>query len=249
LDVGVPADFDGSALDDGGSVQGTIGMLGGTGPMGRGLALRLAAAGVDVVVGSRDDARAAAVVAELGEQHPRIADRLSGAANADAATAGDVVVLAAPWEPAINLAASLADRLEDRTVVCVANALTRAGGAFLPLTMPRGSVTAEVQARLPASRVTGAFHHLPAGPLADLDRALDADVLVVGDDAGGRAATLDLVDAIEGLRGIDAGGLGAAGPVEAMTAVLVGINVGYRTHTAIRLTGGLDKPGPARAGN
>lgn len=227
-------------------MQATIGMLGGTGPMGRGLALRLAAAGVDVVVGSRDDARAAAVVGELADQHPRVADHLSGAANAVAATAGPLVVLAAPWEPTLNLAVSFADELEGRTVVSVANALTRAGGAFLPLTMPRGSVTAEVQARLPRSRVTGAFHHLPAGPLADLERALDADVLVVGDDGEGRAATLDLVDAIDGLRGIDAGGLGAAGPVEAMTAVLVGINVGYRTHTAIRLTGGLDGPGPAR---
>lgn len=223
-----------------------IGVLGGTGPMGRGLALRLAAAGIDVAIGSRDAERAHAVVVELGESWPDVASHLRGVANADAATAGGVVLMAAPWAPGLALVESLAAELADRVVVSVANALTKAGGAFLPLTMPRGSVAAEVAARLPASRVTGAFHHLPAGPLAALDERVEADVLVVGDDADARATTLDLVDVIEGLRGVDAGGLHAAGPVEALTAVLVGINVGYRTHSTVSLGGDLDGGGPAR---
>lgn len=225
----------------------TVGLLGGTGPMGRGLALRLAMAGVEVVVGSREESRAEEVADELRSQAGEGAPIIRGAVNADAATAGPIVLLAAPWQPGLQLVVDLADQLSDRTVVSVANALTRAGGQFLPLTMPRGSVTAEVAARLPRSRVTGAFHHVPAGPLADLQRQVEADVLVVGDDDRARAETLDLVDVIAGLRGIDAGGLAAAGAVEAMTAVLVGVNVAYRTHSTLRLGGSLDGGGPARA--
>lgn len=226
---------------------GAVSILGGTGPMGRGLALRLAASGMDVVVGSRDDVRAAAVADELRSVDGAIGARITGAANADAARAHEVVLLAAPWAASLDLATALADELAGRTVVSVANALQRAGGAFLPLTMPRGSVTAEVAARLPDASVTGAFHHLPAGPLAAITEPLEADVLVVGDSPAARATTLDLVDGVAGLRGIDAGGLQAAGAVEAMTAVLVGVNVAYRTHTTLRLGGRLDGGGPARA--
>lgn len=228
-------------MDDG------VGIVGGTGPMGRGLALRLAAAGRDVLLGSRDEERAASIVADLHERFPDAAARVTGVANADACTGATTVLLAAPWAASLELAVAHAEVLAGRQVVSVANALTRSGGAFLPLTMPRGSVTAEVQARLPDAAVTGAFHHLPAGPLADLDRDLEADVLVVGDDPVARAATLDLVESIAGLRGIDAGGLESAGPVEATTAVLVTINAGYRTHSTVRLGGRLDGGGPARA--
>lgn len=226
--------------------SGTIGVLGGTGPMGRGLALRFAAAGREVLIGSRDAARASTVVDELPSQGDAAA-RITGVANADALDA-ELVVLAAPWEPALAMAAEIGDGLSGRIVVSVVNALTRAGGAFLPLTMPRGSVTAEVQARLLGAHVVGAFHHMPAGRLAELDRELGYDVLVVGDHAPARADVLDLVDEVPGLRGIDAGTLAAAGAVEAMTAVLVGINVGYRTHSAITLAGTFDGGGPARSG-
>lgn len=244
---GGAAEFDATTTTTGTGVDTTVGVLGGTGPMGRGLALRFAAAGLDVVVGSREAHKADEVVDGLRDEQPSVAERLTGAVNEDACERAPTVVIATPWEPALGLAVDLADRLADRTVVSVVNALTRAGGAFLPLTMPRGSVTAEIAARLPDSRVTGAFHHLPATPLADLDRIIEAEVLVVGDDARGRAETLDLVDAVQGLRGIDAGGLEAAGPVEAMTAVLVGINVAYRTHSTLRLGGSFAGGGPARA--
>lgn len=220
-----------------------VGLLGGTGEMGRGLALRFAAAGCRVLLGSREQARAGEVAAELGGDDDRV-DRLpgtvKGVANEDAVVDGGIVVVSAPWQAALSLADTHADALAGHVVVSVCNALTRSGGAFLPLTMPRGSVTAELAARLPRSHVTGAFHHLPAGPLGRLDRELTADVLVVGDPAG-RPATLDLVDRVEGLRGIDAGGLEAAGAVEAMTAVLVGVNVAYRTHSTVSLRGSLDR--------
>lgn len=218
---------------------GSVGLIGGTGPAGQGVALRLAAAGIPVRIGSREADRADEVVQELLAAWPDRDLDLTGVANEDACTA-DVVVMAAPWEPALGLAATFADVLADTVVVSMANALARVDGNFLPLTMPRGSVCEELQARLPRSQVVGAFHHLPAKRLAQLDRELGCEVLVCGGDDDARTTVVDLVDRIAGLRGIDAGTLDSAGAIEAMTAVLVQVNVRYRTHSMLRLVGDFD---------
>lgn len=217
----------------------TIGLLGGTGPAGRGVALRLAAAGLPVLIGSRAESRAEEIVAALLDEWPGRGLDVRGVANEDAAV-GDVVVMAAPWEPALQLAATLADPLADRVVISMANALARVDGNFLPLTMPRGSVCEELQARLPRSQVVGAFHHLPAKHLQDLDHELGAEVLVCGGDVAARDTVIALVDRMAGLRGIDAGTLDSAGAIEALTAVLVQVNVRYRTHSMLRLVGSFD---------
>ncbi len=217
----------------------TVGLLGGTGPAGRGVALRLAAAGVSVRVGSREEARAQDVVAEMLGAWPDRALDVTGVANEDACDA-DVVVMAAPWEPALQLAAALADRLAGRTVISMANALARVDGNFLPLTMPRGSVCEELQARLPDAQVVGAFHHLPAKHLQDLDHELGAEVLVCGGSLAARDTVIALVDRMDGLRGLDAGTMDSAGAIEALTAVLVQVNVRYRTHSMLRLVGSFD---------
>lgn len=214
----------------------TVGLLGGTGPAGRGVALRMAAAGVSVQIGSRDADRAQGVVDELTGAWPDRDLDLTGVANEEACDA-DVVVMAAPWEPALGLAAALTDRLADKVVISMANALARVDGNFLPLTMPRGSVCEELQARLPASQVVGAFHHLPAKRLQELDHELGCEVLVCGGDDAARVAVIELVDRVDGLRGLDAGTLDSAGAIEAMTAVLVQVNVRYRTHSMLRLVG------------
>lgn len=217
----------------------TVGLLGGTGPAGRGVALRLAAAGLQVHIGSRDAERAQGKVDELLAAWPDRDLDLHGAANEDICDT-DVVVMAAPWEPALQLAAALEDALAGRTVISMANALARVDGNFLPLTMPRGSVCEELQARLPRSQVVGAFHHLPAKHLQDLDHPLGAEVLVCGGDDAARTTVIDLVDAMDGLRGIDAGTMDSAGAIEALTAVLVQVNVRYRTHSMLRLVGRFD---------
>ena len=217
----------------------TVGLLGGTGPAGRGVAVRLAAAGVDVRIGSRDAARATEVVDEVLAGWPDRDLALTGVANEDACDA-DVVVIAAPWEPALQLAAALEERLAGRTVISMANALARVDGNFLPLTMPRGSVCEELAARLPGSEVVGAFHHLPAKHLQDLDHALGAEVLVCGGAVAAREQVIALVDRIDGLRGLDAGTMDSAGAIEALTAVLVQVNVRYRTHSMLRLVGNFD---------
>jgi 8-hydroxy-5-deazaflavin:NADPH oxidoreductase len=217
-----------------------VGILGGTGPLGRGLALRLAAVGTDVVIGSRDTERARSVVAELLGAWPERGLPLDGDANAKAATA-DLVVLAPPWDAAIPTAVALAEALRGKVVVSVANALARQGREMHALVPPRGSVAAGVQAALPASAVAAAGHHLPAETLADLGADLGADVLVCADRDEAKTATIGLFESIPGLRALDAGSLASAAAVEAFTAVLITLNWRYKAHSTLRL-GGLGRP-------
>jgi 8-hydroxy-5-deazaflavin:NADPH oxidoreductase len=217
----------------------TVGLLGGTGPAGRGVALRLAAAGHDVIIGSRDEVRGREIADEIGRDLPGSSGSVRGGDNREAAGA-ELVVMAAPWVAALGLSETFADRLEGKTVVSMVNALTRVGSTFMPLTQSRGSVAAELQARMPGSQVVGAFHHLPAQALADLGHPLACDILVFGDDDRARQGVMTLVERIAGLRAIDVGTLAAAGAVEAMTAVLIQVNVRYRTHSMVRLIGDFD---------
>jgi len=213
-----------------------VGILGGTGPLGRGLALRLAAAGTAVTVGSRDPARAAAVAAEIVAAWPDRTLAIAGAGNPAAADA-DVVVMATPWEAAVPTVAEIAGHLRGKVVVCVANALVREGSDMLALIPPRGSVAASVAAAAPDALVAAAGHHLPAHALAKLDRPLVADVLVCSDHRVATETTMALVARIPGLRPLDAGGLASAAAIEAFTAVLVGLNIRYRAHSTLGLSG------------
>ena len=215
----------------------SVGVVGGTGPAGRALAARLASSGVEVVVGSRSKERAEAACSSIAE---RWGERVLGLEPGDNSKAADaqVVVLATPWEAAAATAASLAEQLDGKVVVSMANALTRMGEHFEPLVPPRGSVAAHVQAAVPGARVTAAFHHLPARAVADLDTAIDSDVLVCSDHPSAMEVTAELVGLIPRLRPLDAGSLSNASAVEAMTAVLLHLNVRYQTKAAsVRFTG------------
>lgn len=222
-----------------------VGILGGTGPLGRGLALRLADAGATVTIGSRDRQRAAGVVAGLLERWPQRRLDLRGDDNA-AAAAGDIVVMATPWEGAEATVAALADELDGTVVVSVANALVKQGREMQALVPARGSVAAAVAAAAPGARVAAACHHLPAAGLAALDEPLSADVLVCSDDPGAADATAALLALVPGLRPLHAGSLASAAAVEAFTAVLVTLNMRYKAHSTLRLAG-LDHAGPAHA--
>ncbi len=214
-----------------------IGILGGTGPAGRGLAVRLAAAGVDeVVIGSRDAERAAGVAAGLVDAWPERSLAIAGSSNEDTA-ACELVVVATPWDGAVPTVKPLADALAGKVVVSMANALLKEGREFLALVPPRGSVAAHVQATLPRSLVSASFHHLPASEMEKLDAALDADVLVCSDHAEATSATVALVDLIDGLRGVDAGSLSQAAPIEAFTGVLISVNIRHKVHSTVRLAG------------
>ncbi len=213
-----------------------VGILGGTGPAGKALAARLASVGLTVSIGSRSKERGEETAAEICEKWRSFDLQLVGASN-EAACDADLVVVATPWDGAASTVAGLAGRLEGMVVVSMANALAKVGEDLEAMVPARGSVCVAVQQAAPGALVSGAFHHLPARGLANLEQPLDADVLVCSDHAAAIDATIDLVDRLPGCRGIAAGTLSAAAAIEAFTAVLVGVNIRHRSHASIRLTG------------
>ena len=214
-----------------------VGILGGTGPQGRGLAYRLARAGQAVVIGSRTAPRGEQAAAEVGAM-PGVAVPVRGGGNGTAAALGDVVVAAVPWEGHAQTLAALAEQLAGKIVVDCVNPLGFDERGPYPLAVPEGSAAEQAAALLPASRVCAAFHHVSAPLLADpdLDRT-DLDVLVLGDDRAAAETVQALATRIPGMRGVYAGRLRNAHQVEAMTANLIAINRRYRTHSGIRVTG------------
>lgn len=213
-----------------------LGIIGGTGPAGRGLASRAAAAGHVVSLGSRDAGRASEIVDALNTRWPDRGLAITGVTNRDAASA-DLVVLATPWEAAVATLRELSDALDGTVVVSMVNALVKQGREMLPLVPPRGSMAAAVQSALPRSKVAAAFHHLPAADMEDLDASLGADVLVCSDHPEATEATLALTADIIGLRGVDAGSLNQAMAIEAFTAVCITVNIRHRVHSSVRLAG------------
>jgi NADPH-dependent F420 reductase len=213
-----------------------IGIVGGTGPAGRGLAVRLAAAGDRTVIGSRDPTRSRSIAAGLVESWPEHQLSITGVSNEEAAGC-EVVVVATPWDSAIPTVKPLAPALSGKVVISMANALVKEGREFLALLPPRGSVAASIQAALPQSLVSASFHHLPATEMETLITPIAADVMVCSDHAEATAVTVALIDRIEGLRGIDAGSLAQAAPVEAFTAVLITVNLRHKVHTTVQLAG------------
>jgi NADPH-dependent F420 reductase len=209
-----------------------IGVLGGTGDQGRGLARRLAMAGHRVIIGSRDQARAAAAAATVGSP-----PQVSGAGNEEAARAADVVIAAIPWEGHRDLLTQLAEALAGKILIDCVNPLGFDARGAYPVRVAEGSAAQQAAQVLPDSRVVGAFHHVSATVLLDPEVAeVELDVLVLGDD---RQAT-DLVQAlaarIPGMRGIYAGRLRNCGQVEALTANLISVNRRYKAHAGLRVT-------------
>ena len=213
-----------------------IGILGGTGPAGSGLAARLASIGYPAIIGSRSKYRAMEARDELVETWPQVGELLSFGDNATAAE-GDLVVIATPWDSAATTARENAAALRGKVVVSMANALVRVNKEFQPLVPPRGSVAAHVQAAVPECRVVAAFHHLPAKELGNIDIPIESDVLICGDDPASVQQVSEIVAQFPGCRPLDAGELSNAMAIEAFTAVLLQLNVRYKTRVAPTLTG------------
>jgi NADPH-dependent F420 reductase len=208
----------------------TVGVLGGTGPQGKGLALRWAKAGIKVIIGSRSAERAQAAAAELG-------DGVSGMDNDATAAAADIVLVAVPWEGHVDLLASLRDKLTGKIVIDCVNPLGFDKQGPFALPVEEGSAAQQAETLLPESRVTAAFHHVSAVHLVDLSiPELDTDVLVLGDDREATDVVRALADAIPGMRGVYGGRLRNAHQVEALTANLIAVNRRYKAHAGIRIT-------------
>ncbi len=222
-----------SALPD--VSQLSVGILGGTGDQGRGLAYRLGRAGHEVRIGSRSAARGEAAARELAAL-PRCVGTVSGGTNAYAAGA-DLVIIAVPWEGHAATVAALAQPLAGKVVVDCVNPLGFDKHGPYPLPVPEGSAAQQAAGLLPESRVCAAFHHVSSALLVDpeVDR-IDLDVLVLGEDREAVAQVQALVGRIHDMRGVYAGRLRNAGQVEALTANLIAINRRYKAHSGIRVT-------------
>ncbi|MFD5034330.1 NADPH-dependent F420 reductase [Streptomyces sp. NPDC058405] len=207
-----------------------VGVLGGTGDQGRGLAYRLARAGQKVIIGSRVAERAEAAAAELG-------NGVEGAANADCALRSDVVIVAVPWEGHAKTLESLKEELAGKLVVDCVNPLGFDKKGAYALTPEEGSAAEQAAALLPESRVTAAFHHLSAVLLQDpAVEQIDTDVMVLGEVRADTDLVQALAGRIPGMRGVFAGRLRNAHQVESLVANLISVNRRYKAHAGLRVT-------------
>jgi NADPH-dependent F420 reductase len=212
-----------------------IGVIGGTGREGRGLALRWARAGHHVAIGSRDAGRARERATEIAAMAPR--GTVGGGGNAWAIAEAEVVLLSVPYDAHDATLREHRAGLEGRIVIDITVPLKppRVSEVHLP---PGQSAALEAQAILgPGAKVVAALHHVSAAHLAEPEHAIDCDVLVCADDEGARALAIGLLADL-GLRAFDAGSLRNAVALEALTPVLIHMNKRYKVKSAgLRITG------------
>jgi 8-hydroxy-5-deazaflavin:NADPH oxidoreductase len=214
-------------------------IIGGSGALGFGLAVRLAGGGVPVVIGSRDAGRAAEAAERVRERVPRA--QVEGLENPDAARRGELVILAVPFraqsENLTNLKGALraGQVLVDATVPLAAAV---SGKATRLLGVPQGSAGQQAQEMAPDGvRVVSAFHTVSAPALSELDRELDEDVLIAGDSNEAKRRVAELVLRIPGLRPVDCGRLEIARLLEGLTPLLISVNMRHKTHAGVKVTG------------
>ena len=208
----------------------TVGVLGGTGDQGRGLAYRLARAGQKVIIGSRNAERAAAAADELGLS-------VEGAANEECARRSDIVIVAVPWDGHAKILESLREALAGKLVVDCVNPLGFDKQGAYALVPAEGSAAQQAAALLPDSRDTAAFHHLSAVLLQDPEvEEIDTDVMVLGESRADTDTVQALAARIPGMRGVFAGRLRNAHQVESLVANLISVNRRYKAHAGLRIT-------------
>lgn len=212
----------------------TIALVGGTGPEGRGLALRFAIAGHRVIIGSRQADRGASVASDLSASIPSAA--VTGTSNEAAVADADIVVVVVPYEAHRATLEGLRDVLKGKLVVDGVVPVRFDRGPR-PVDVPEGSAAEEAAQILPDSTVIGAFHNLAADVLLEPDRPVDADVLITGNDSEAKATVSRLAEQIDGARAVDAGPLRFSRFVEGLTILLIGINGRYKAHSSVRISG------------
>ena len=213
-----------------------LAFLGGTGPEGRGLALRLALAGEEVIIGSRDGERAATAADELVQQSP--VARITGGDNLDAATKAEVVFLTVPYEAQRPLLEQLRGSLAGKVVVdVIAPMRFERGKGAIAVPVEAGSAAEEAQQLLPDSQVVAAFQNVSAEELQDPQAEMAGDVVICSEHREAKATVMELTNKIPKLRGVDGGALANARYVEQLTPLLVNINRIYKVHSGIKIVG------------
>ena len=212
-----------------------LAFLGGTGPEGRGLALRLALAGEEVIIGSRDDTRGRETAEKLRELAPRAA--ISGDSNVVAARRGDVAFVTMPYEGQKLILEQVAEHLTGKVIVDVIAPLAVTKGRARAVPVEEGSASMQAQVLLPDSFVVAAFQNISAEDLIVPDRVMEGDVVVCSDHAGPKEQVMEMVKGIKALRPVDGGGLENSKYVEELTALLLNINRIYKIHSMIKIVG------------
>lgn len=217
----------------------TVPIIGGTGALGFGLALRFAQAGIPVVIGSRKQESADEAAARLRDQVPDA--QAEGAVNERAADRGPIVVLTVPFRAQSENLTNLKGHLSEGQILVDATvplAAAVSGKATRLLGVPQGSAGQQAQEMVPEGVVVvSALHTVSAATLGDLGRELDEDVLIAGDKRDQKRQVAELIAQIPGLRPINAGLLEAARLIEGLTPLLIGVNARHKTHAGIKLTG------------
>ncbi|MXY20166.1 MAG: NADPH-dependent F420 reductase [Dehalococcoidia bacterium] len=212
-----------------------IGFIGGTGPEGKGLALRFAMAGERVAIGSRDAQRAQDAAHEVGELQVGLS--VTGGLNEQVADESDIVVIAVPYSGHRPTLESLGNRLDGKLVVDVVAPLRFSRGVASAVEVEEGSAAQQAQILLPNSKVVGAFHNLSAEDLMRPNVAIVSDVIVCADDKEAKTRVMELAESIEAVRAVDGGGLQNSRYVEELTALLININRIYKAHSTIKIVG------------
>jgi NADPH-dependent F420 reductase len=217
----------------------TVPIVGGTGALGFALALRLANAGVPVVIGSRSAERAEEAAGRLREQLPDA--QVEGLTNEEAAQRGDIVLLCVPFRNQSENLTNLKPVLREGQILVDATvplAAAVSGKATRLLGIPQGSAGQQAQEMVPDGVVVvSALHTVGAPKLGDLSEQLDEDVPVAGDKKDAKRAVADLIRRIDGLRPIDCGKLEMARLIEGLTPLLISVNGRHKTHAGIKFTG------------
>ncbi len=212
-----------------------IGFIGGTGPEGRGLALRFALAGERILIGSRDADRAQDAADSVRQLAPTI--HIDGALNDAVAAQSDMVVVAVPYAAQRPTLEALNPHLHGKLIVNVVAPLAFSRGIARAVRVEAGSAALEAQEILPDSVHTAAFHNVSAQELLQPDKPLDTDIVVCGDDPDAKRKVMALAETIQGARAVDGGGLANARYVEDLTALLLNINRIYKAHSMIKIVG------------
>ncbi|HUN77351.1 MAG TPA: NADPH-dependent F420 reductase [Solirubrobacteraceae bacterium] len=222
-----------------GSDTAPVCIIGASGALGYGLALRLGRAGVPIVIGSRDAARATETVARAQAAVPE--GVFSGLQNADAVTRAETVILSVPFRNQSETLTNLKGALRAGQLVIDASvplAATIGGKATRMLGVWQGSAAQQAQEMVPEGvRLVSALHTVSAASLSDLDHALAEDVLLCGDARADKRQAAALIERIPGLRCVDCGRLEMARITESLTALLIAVNSRYKAHAGVRLTG------------
>ena len=212
-----------------------LAFIGGTGPEGLGLAVRFAAAGHEIVVGSRSLERAQQAVEKIRARLPQAA--ATGMVNQEAVRRGEIVFVTIPFAGHRDTLGALAPDIGAKLVVDVVSPISFEGGKIAAVAMPEGSAAQQAQALLPQAQVVAAFHHLDASQVMRVERPLEVDVLVCADHQEAKGRVMALAEKIEGVRALDGGPLANSRYLEEFTVLLLNLNKIYKAHTSLKITG------------